>query len=265
LGADLAASGWRTVAASVTGSSHREAGEPCADVSVTRIVRFEAGGELLVAIVSDGAGSSPRGAEGARVACASLLDVAGGWASRRRALRELDDETVRGWVEHVRDRVAGAALVELCQPGDFATTLLAALVDESSALFLQIGDGAIVYRQRDRGYAPALWPQQGEYANTTWFVTDPRAGDIVEVARAACVHELALLSDGLQALALRLSAREAHGPFFEPMFRRLRASRDDERDQLEAELRSFLDGPVVNARTDDDKTLVLATRLPGES
>jgi hypothetical protein len=44
------------------------------------------------------------------------------------------------------------------------------------------------------------------------------------------------------------------------MFTRLRAETGS--DGLLAELRAFLESPAVNQRTDDDKTLVLATRLP---
>jgi hypothetical protein len=74
------------------------------------------------------------------------------------------------------------------------------------------------------------------------------------------VDEVALLTDGLQSLALRFASREAHGPFFEPMFERLRGPEQPS----ESELAAFLGSGPVNARTDDDKTLVLATRLRDE-
>ena len=90
-------------------------------------------------------------------------------------------------------------------------------------MFFQIGDGAIVYQAEDGRYVPALWPQSGEYANCTWFLTDPDASSRVQAARARSVHEVALLTDGLQGLALQFVTRAAHGPFFEPMFARLRS------------------------------------------
>ena len=74
------------------------------------------------------------------------------------------------------------------------------------------------------------------------------------------MHELALFTDGLQALALHFVSREVHAPFFEPMFERLRQEPPGDAPGLEAELRAFLDSAEVNRRTDDDKTLVLATR-----
>jgi hypothetical protein len=119
-----------------------------------------------------------------------------------------------------------------------------------------------VYQADDGRYVPALWPQTGEYANCTWFLTDADAASRVQAARAKGVHELALLTDGLQGLALQFVSRAAHGPFFEPMFARLRGVSAMRPRGLAKELQTFLDSPAVNQRTDDDKTLVLATRLP---
>jgi hypothetical protein len=158
-------------------------------------------------------------------------------------------------------RIARAARAEARATRDFSCTLLVALVGEARAVFFQLGDGAIVYRGADGAYVPALWPQTGEYANCTWFVTDDDAAERVQSAAAERVHEVALLTDGLQGLALRFGTREAHGPFFEPMFARLRRESDDGSRALRKELRAFLGSAPVNRRTDDDKTLVLATRL----
>ena len=46
------------------------------------------------------------------------------------------------------------------------------------------------------------------------------------------------------------------------MFARLRRESAGEPEGLREELRAFLGSAPVNQRTDDDKTLVLATRLP---
>ncbi len=263
MGVDLsAADGWRFVAASVTGLSHAAAGEPCADACAVRVMRSGDEG-LLVAVAADGAGTSTRGAEGARLACEAVLEEAARRAaSPSPAPGALTRAEAVAWVEAARRRVVEAAEREGLVPRDFSSTLLVALVGESSAFFFQIGDGAIVYRDAAGGYVPALWPQTGEYANCTFFLTDEDAADRVETATADHAHEVALLTDGLQGLALRLKTREAHGPFFEPMFARLREEREQEPPLLHEELEAFLASAAVNARTDDDKTLVLATRLP---
>jgi hypothetical protein len=76
------------------------------------------------------------------------------------------------------------------------------------------------------------------------------------------VDEIALFSDGLQMLALQFDTRRAHAPFFQPMFARLRTEAPGESTTLTGLLTEYLGSPVINKRTDDDKTLVLATRLP---
>lgn len=296
MGLDLAASGWRALHASVAGSAHVEAGHPCADASAVRVVARRGRGALLVAVAADGAGSAPLGHMGARLACRSILDQAGEWAlgsagerpagepararhrlgrgrprsrgraaARPRPLADFSRRDIAAFVERARARLLAAARRGGRAARDFSCTLLAALVDEEGAVFFQIGDGAIVCAGRDGRYRPALWPQNGEYANCTFFLTDDDAGSRVQAARVPEVHELALLTDGLQGLALRLASREAHAPFFAPMFERLRHESAARPRRLTGELRRFLDSPAVNKRTDDDKTLVLATRLAASS
>ena len=262
MGVDLAARGWRTLAASVVGTSHAAAGLPCADACAARVVRRRRGkGPLLVAVAADGAGTSDRAPEGARLACEAVVERATRWAAGKADLSAFDREAFVPWLDEVQLRIAAAARTEGRESRDFSCTLLVALVGRGRAAFFQVGDGAIVYRRRDGAYAPALWPQTGEYANCTWFATDEDAAERVQSASAEDVHEVALLTDGLQGLALRFATREAHGPFFEPMFARLRGEREGEPRRLLGELNAFLGSTPVNQRTDDDKTLVLATRL----
>jgi hypothetical protein len=262
VGVDLATRGWRTLAASVVGTSHASAGLPCADACAARVLRRRrAGGSLLVAVAADGAGTSERAPEGARLACEAVLARARRWAAGEAELSTFGREAFLPWLDEVRARIAAAARDQGRESRDFSCTLLVALVGERGAAFFQIGDGTIVYRRGDGAYVPALWPQTGEYANCTWFVTDEDAAGRVQWTTAEDVHEVALLTDGLQGLALRFATREAHGPFFEPMFARLRREREGQAKGLLQELRVFLGSAPVNQRTDDDKTLVLATRL----
>jgi hypothetical protein len=279
VGLDLTRARWRTLAASVAGTAHARTGHPCADASAVRVLERARGRSLLVAVAADGAGSSSRALEGARIACETIVDEAERWSgvapahgrgsrtarsrsrSKPRELAGFTREDVRRFVEAARGRIVEAARREAVDAREFSSTLLVALVDPQAAVFFQIGDGAMVYKAEDGRYVPALWPQSGEYANCTWFLTDEDAGTRVQAARARGVHEVALFTDGLQGLALSYGKREAHGPFFAPMFERLRHETAMRPRRLAGELRSFLDSPAVNQRTDDDKTLVMATRL----
>jgi hypothetical protein len=261
VGFDLARRGWRTLAASVVGTSHASAGLPCADACAVRVLSRRRAGTLLVAVAADGAGTSERAPEGARIACRAVVQQAERWASSAPDLSGFGREDFLPWLRKARSRIARAARGQRRPCRDFSCTLLVALADEARAAFFQVGDGAIVYRGARGAYVPALWPQSGEYANCTWFVTDDDAAERAQFATAEGVDELALLTDGLQSLSLRFDTREAHGPFFEPMFARLRGEGEGEAESLQGELRAFLGSPPVNQRTDDDKTLVLATRL----
>ena len=108
-----------------------------------------------------------------------------------------------------------------------------------------------------------FWPQGGQYPNETWFVTDPNAINYLECTTLAeSIAEIALLTDGLQPLALHYQSRQAHKPFFGPMFQGLRDYPEDGCPMaLTHALEQFLDSPAINQRTHDDKTLILASRL----
>jgi hypothetical protein len=136
-----------------------------------------------------------------------------------------------------------------------------AVVTRSAALAFQIGDGALVFRERGALF-PVFWPESGEYANMTHFVTDEEAFIRLQAKVCPPPEEVAVLTDGLQRLALVYATREVHAPFFEPMFKVLRGTGSlEDCDPLNGFLEVFLEGGAVNDRTDDDKTLVLATKL----
>lgn len=141
---------------------------------------------------------------------------------------------------------------------DLACTLLTAIVGEDGAAFSQIGDGAIVYRASEL-FQTAFWPQTGEYAGTTFFLTgtDLEKRLMFNVLKNR-VDEVALLTDGLQPLALHYDSRTVHAPFFQPMFEAMRQTAEVQ--SLDEPLNQFLTSKPVNDRTDDDKTLILATR-----
>jgi hypothetical protein len=67
------------------------------------------------------------------------------------------------------------------------------------------------------------------------------------------------MTDGMERLALRFDSRTPHLPFFEPFFQALRTG-DASRD-LDGALLRFLESESVRSRSDDDKTLILASRI----
>jgi hypothetical protein len=242
------------------GSSHIQTSSPCQDRCLYRIVEDQRNEPFLIAVASDGAGSALHGEIGAAIACekaASALIAAIESAGEA----GLSTELVNSLLESVRTDITKAAEARNTTMRSLACTLLGAVIGPGKALYFQIGDGAIVARQGNK-LVPVFWPESGEYANMTYFVTDADASDHLCAEVRETTDELGLFSDGLQRLALVFATESVHEPFFEPMFRVLRSSTHEQADTLCMALERFLCSKAVNERTDDDKTLVLATRAP---
>ncbi len=248
---------WKYLAQSVTGTSPLHSGLPCQHSCAARVVEL-ADQPVLVLACSDGAGSAALSQFGSQLACQTLVDLVSGELRLYRAFDKVDRPRAQQWVHEVHQRLGAEADLREAELRQLACTLLFAVVGRQGAAFGQLGDGAIIIG-RPEGYEHVFWPQSGEYINTTYFVTDARFADRLEF----CWHdqppdEVALLTDGLQMLALDYARQRVHSPFFAPMFVSLRAG---DPAVLEGPMRSFLESPTLAERTDDDKTLVLATRM----
>ena len=254
--------GWRYVHASTIGVAHLAEGIECQGACAVQQLSTPELGTILILAAADGAGSAARSRTGAQLACQTFLAEC---ASRLLADHPLDwtETTARDFFESVRCALIQQAAAENLPLREFACTLLGAVVVADHALFLQIGDGVIVLGAEDE-YRPVFWPQTGQYVNETRFVTDPDAATyLAHTVTVEPVVEIALLTDGLQMLALHYHHRQAHAPFFRPVFQQLRThSEPGCPASLMSALEEFLASPADNQRTHDDKTLVLATRLP---
>jgi hypothetical protein len=246
--------GWRVLGASVPGTAHRRADRPCQDAHAYRAL---ADGALLV--TADGAGSAEFAEAGARVAVAAALtalahNVALGWPSGEQVWRAAFAEAYAA----AREAVLQAAAEQGAPPRAFASTLLCAALSADLLAVAQLGDGVAVAQAATGDWFAAAAPQRGEYANETRFLVQPDALSYVEVqVYAEAVPALAVMTDGLLRLVLDLPTLTPHAPFFNPLL-----SFATSPDASASALADFLDSPRVNARTDDDKTLVLAVRWP---
>jgi hypothetical protein len=72
------------------------------------------------------------------------------------------------------------------------------------------------------------------------------------------VQAVAVMTDGLLRLVLDMNRNQPHRPFFQPLL--AFAAQVSDPGEANAQLTAFLGSERVNARTDDDKTLVLAAR-----
>jgi serine/threonine protein phosphatase PrpC len=171
----MAVTEWRIALASEVGTSHLKQGSSCQDYAQATLLATDEG-PVLVAVVSDGAGSAARAAVGSRLVCESLIAAAAGHFRSGGRLSRLTQEVAVGWVGGVGKTLSSRARTDGLALRDYASTLLAALVGAEAAAFMQIGDGAIVIANRQsNGWAYLFWPQHGVFANTTNFVTSKDA------------------------------------------------------------------------------------------
>jgi len=258
---------WSFVSASAVGSSHGRSGTPCQDASASELIP-RADGPHLVAAVSDGAGSARLSHLGSRLACAEVGSFARAFLARGLTLAHFERQHAEELVGRLAARLERTARRAEARPRDLACTLLFALLGPEGAVFAQLGDGAIVVAAADapeHDYRCVFWPQRGEYANETRFVTEPDAATALEFEyRPGPVRELALLTDGLQNLVLDPQARTASARFFGPMFAALAPAEPGREEGLSRALAQYLASPRVRTRTDDDTSLVLVRRVACE-
>jgi hypothetical protein len=243
---------WKVVRASVRGTAHEKDGTPCQDFQDFRALDL-GGDEILLIAISDGAGSAKLSHVGSKEAVEMLLNRAAAF------IKSVEDLTESDLLEWFRETISHLDQTARCLDSDVRDlncTLLFAAVGTRGGVFAQVGDGAWVC-EIDGIIDMATWPTTGEFVNQTAFVTADDAFTSFQFRKIDSeIGRVAGFTDGVQSIALQLSARTVYRPFFRPIFEDLDSSDDTE--MLNACLASFLGSQKVNERTNDDKTLVLA-------
>jgi hypothetical protein len=257
---------WRHLADSVMGTSHERSGTPCQDNHRVTNYKVDENDYLIIAC-SDGAGTASHADVGSRIACEVAVEHICSFLDTNKTLQGADRDVAMAWLKAVRDRLCAEAEILGVEVRQLACTLLLAIVGPDRSTFAQLGDGAIVTLDSAEEYANVqlvFWPQNGEYANTTNFVTDAKFHELALFDnRLTSPKGVAAFTDGIQMLAIDYASKSAHGPFFEPFFRQLRETLEPS--NLDIPFRQFLNSKSVNDRTDDDKTLIVAVKDVGSA
>jgi len=246
---------WQALGASIEGVSHERRGIPCQDDHGKHL-----DGDYAIAVVADGLGSAAHAEAGARAAVRAALESVRQQLSAERDAALVDHERWLGAVfsdaRRALEHEANALGVH-CR--ELATTLLVAVVTPTCLVTGHLGDGAIVALRGDGTLVTVSAPERLEHANEVIPLTADDALQRVRVhAERACIDAVALLTDGMQALALNLASGAPYEPFFRPLFHIAREH--DDPCAREHELAAFLRSPRVRERTADDVTLVLLGR-----
>jgi hypothetical protein len=251
---------WKAIGNSVAGTSHTASGKPCEDSVCYEVFDDGNGDEVLICCMSDGAGSAQYAAQASALATQLMKEALKMLVNTENEITESDIYAI---VESVYDALLQEAEAHTVKHNEFSCTLLGCCITKTRTAFFHIGDGAIVRNDGNNFYVPVSWPHNGEYQNTTFFIVDDRAlGNLKVMILDEVVTEIALFTDGLQNLVLTMDTQTAHQPFFTGMFQHMRSASEPEQvDILQQKLSEYLDSKQINDRTDDDKTLFLASRL----
>jgi len=249
---------WQVIHATAVGSAHLNNGLPCQDAAGWRLLPS---GILAIAL-ADGAGSAIQAEIAASLAVAEALESLGNSPANQ------TPEDMDAWSTAIqqafftaREAILKQAADAGLEPHDYATTLTCLVADSDGVIFGQVGDGALVARTPHGDLYTLARPQRGAYANETLFLTMPEAIERAEFQAVELdLAGLAVMSDGLLRLALQLPGYQPHTPFFTPLWAFAARAGSDELAGLQ--LAQFLASERVCARTDDDKSLVIAV-LPG--
>jgi Serine/threonine protein phosphatase len=257
---------WRIAHASAVGAAHLSQNVPCQDRSVCRTVESSKDGEVLIAVIADGAGSTARGQDGAQTACDFFASEVEKFLQNGASVGSLNEDFGKRLVEYFQKKITDLAASEGVEMREYASTLVAAVVSETNAAFYQIGDGAVIFASSDEnaGYRFGIKPAESLYVNMTDFLTDEDAAqkirhNLVEER----IEDLILFSDGIYPVAVDYQTNQPHVPFLKPMLAPLQNV--NLLNGLNEKLEKFLASPKINEKTDDDKTIILASRRAGQA
>jgi hypothetical protein len=169
---------WLNGGASVVGTNHLENNTPCQD---SYAIEYSQDKNWIAAAVCDGAGSAKKSEVGSQL-------VANEFAKKLIHLsEEFKNKQPGTWINDyiiqqvliVRDELRKIANSDTLE--DYHTTLVACLVGKTGGFVIHIGDGSLVggvtCQEKDRlviDYESFISePQNGEYLNETFFITEP--------------------------------------------------------------------------------------------
>ncbi|MFI4891269.1 MAG: PP2C family serine/threonine-protein phosphatase [Steroidobacterales bacterium] len=241
--------------ASATGKRNLEQGAAGQDASHCVVTD-----DVLVAVVCDGAGSVREGRAGSQFIAHELAEQLSGVltaGSTTQDHSEQLDADIHGAVEAVRTRLAGLAESRQLELHDFSCTLLGCVAWPGGGAFFHIGDGFGIWQEAG-AQSVLSQPENGEYADETYFVTDENWKQHLRLtplpeARPGCV--IGLMSDGTAPFAVNRARSGFFAPFIDPIADFLRKATAPNGNEA---LRNLLESPRASEISPDDKTLLLA-------
>src|SRR5262245_1528180 len=208
---------WTYICSSVIGSRHLEAGLPCQDASDCKFVRLTDDSEVLIAVASDGAGSAQYAQAGSATACARFVSDVRASLDKYASISFLTADYLKEWIAAFQHEIKVIAEQNETSPREYACSFAAAIIADEQGAIAQIGDGRIVILEAEtnHSYQTVFWPQQGEFANQTNFLTDAKTeANLMFTTIYRNIEEIAVFTNRMQSLVLDEKNQTAHNPFF---------------------------------------------------
>ncbi|MBF2055955.1 MAG: protein phosphatase 2C domain-containing protein [Cyanobacterium sp. T60_A2020_053] len=250
---------WKAIAHCAIGSAHHHTQQPCQDYSNFALLTSD----VIVGAVADGAGSALHSAEGAGVAVETALS----YFRKLCQQKGLNGNSHPPKLPQAKDHfinLLNEILINIdkkaedlnCSDQDLACTLMVFVATPQWLLAMQIGDGFMVYKTSDGDLNLIFDADKGEYINETTFVTSSNAVAEMQVKILETKpYFLCASTDGLEKVAIQYKNKQPFLPFFNPLEEYLRETTETDQDNY---IQDFLNSERLNARTTDDKTLLLA-------
>jgi hypothetical protein len=239
---------WKVFLASAAGRHHLTGNAPCQDSAHYSVID-----DTLIGVVCDGAGSAGEGHAGSDFFAKRITAlISESIASGRFAQSALPD-----LIEKVRLELGRLALSRQLELRDFACTLVGCITSQDGGCFFHIGDGFGIHLRND-GESVLSHPENGEYADETYFVTDDNWKDHLRVTPIGEINPgclIGLMTDGTSPFAVNRMKTGFYRPFIDPVVSFLSNASEDNGNRA---LRNVLEDEKTLEITADDKTLLLA-------
>lgn len=245
---------WKVFSASAIGKDHISTGLPCQDDFAFRIL-----GDVLIGVVCDGAGSAAHSEIGAKACSESVVESIAtvlGDATTENIEKACSRNYLEFTVDAARNLLQSLAAGQGYQFHDLSCTLVGCIASPRGGCFFHIGDG--FGAAEFDGETPVVsLPENGEYANETYFVTasDWQARLRITPLMPVQTGRLALMSDGAAPFVVNRERTGLSVPFINPVTKYLSDKSQTEGNQA---LLDTLADERTYAITGDDKTLLIA-------
>jgi hypothetical protein len=246
---------WKVFFASATGKYHLSSNAPCQDSGHYAVVD-----DILIGVVCDGAGSASEGQFGAEFFSNKVTELVSESVRSGRFTQETQPDFrdyLSEIIQSVRSQLDEIAVSRQLALRDFACTLVGCITSQQGGCFFHIGDGFAIY-MRDDGDSVLSHPENGEYTDQTYFVTDDSWNEHLRVTPLSEINQgglVGLMSDGASPFAVNRPRTGFYRPFIDPVVAFLRNASEHNGSQA---LKQVLEDEKTYEITPDDKTLLLA-------